>query len=107
MVNREKNKYEPLIFVAGGVSFYVLSDLILLKGTMKEFSYAQALEYYKENFDYFKEHNKNLCFEQDGTSCHTSKKIKILLENFFGDKFIKNSPHSPHIAYPQKHYGLN
>ena len=27
------------------------------------------------------------------------KKIKIILENFFDDKFIQNSPHSPDIAY--------
>ena len=47
MINRETKQYEPSIIVAGGVSYYRLSDLILLKGTMKEFSYAQALEYYK------------------------------------------------------------
>ena len=57
------------------------------------------MEYYKENFDDFKEQNKNLLFEQDGASCHTSKKIKIIKENLFGDKFIQNSPHSPDIAY--------
>ena len=45
MTNRETKKYEPSIIVPGGVSFY------LLKGTMQEFSYAQALEYYKDNFD--------------------------------------------------------
>ena len=39
-------------------------------------------------------------FEQDGASCHTSKKIKLLLENLFGDKLIQNAPHSPDIAYP-------
>ena len=65
MINRETKKYEPSIIVAGGVSFYRLSDLILLKGTMKEFLYAQVLEYYKENFDDFKEQNKNLLFEQE------------------------------------------
>ena len=100
MINRENKKYEPSIIVAGGVSFYGLSDLILLKGTMKEFAYAQALEYYKEKFDGFKEQNKNLLFEQDGASCHTSKKIKILISELFGDKYIQNAPHSPDIAYP-------
>ncbi len=44
--------------------------------------------------------NENLYFEQDGASCHTSKKIKLLLENLFGDKLIQNAPHSPDIAYP-------
>ena len=44
--------------------------------------------------------NEYLYFEQDGASCHTSKKIKLLLENLFGDKLIQNAPHSPDIAYP-------
>ena len=44
--------------------------------------------------------NENLYFEQDGASFHTSKKIKLLLENLFGDKLIQNAPHSPDISYP-------
>ena len=99
-INRETKKYESSIILAGGVSFYELSDLILLKETMTEFSYSQALEYYKENYDEFAKENEALYFEQDGASCHTSKKVKILLNNLFGDKFIQNSPHSPDIAYP-------
>ena len=63
MINRETKKFEPSITVAGGVSFYGLSDLILLKGTMQEFSYSQALEYYKDNFENFKKLNKNIFFE--------------------------------------------
>ena len=99
-INRETKKYEASIIVAGGASFYGLSDLILLEGTMRDFSYAQALEFYKENYEVFKKKNENLYFEQDGASCHTSKKIKLLLENLFGDKLIQNAPHSPDIAYP-------
>ena len=101
MINRETKKFEPSIIVAGGVSYYGLSDLILLKGTMQEFSYAQALEYYKDNYENFKNINKNIFFEQDGVSSHTSKKIKKLLEELFGDNFIQNAPHSPDIAYPK------
>ena len=82
-----------LIIVAGGVSYYGLSDLILLKGTMQELSNAQALEYYKDNFENFKKLNKNMFFEQDGASSHTSKKIKKLLEELFGDNLIQNAPH--------------
>ena len=36
------------------VSYYGLSDLILLKGKMRGFSYSQVLEYYKDNFENFK-----------------------------------------------------
>ncbi len=52
---------------------------------MTDFSYAQALEFYKENYEDFKRQNENLFFEQDGASCHTSKKIRVLLEKLFGD----------------------
>ena len=100
LINRETKKFEPSIIVAGGVSYYGLSDLLLLKGTMQEFSYSQALEYYKDNFENFKKLNKNMFFEQDGASSHTSKKIKNLLEKLFGDNLIQNAPHSPDIAYP-------
>ena len=41
---------------------------------MKDFAYAQSLEFYKENYENFKKQNENLYFEQDGASCHTSKK---------------------------------
>ena len=67
---------------------------------MTEFAYAQAFEFYKENYEEFKKQDDNLYFEQVGASCHTSKKIKALLENHFGDKIIQNAPHSPDIAYP-------
>ena len=100
LINRETKKFEPSIIVAGGVSYYGLSDLLLLKGTMQEFSYSQALEYYKDNFENFKKQNKNMFFEQDGATSHTSKKIKNLLEKLFGDNLIQNAPHSPDIAYP-------
>ena len=41
---------------------------------MQEFSYSQVLEYYKDNFENFKKQNKNMFFEQDGATSHTSKK---------------------------------
>ena len=55
---------------------------------MQEFSYAQALEYYKDNYENFKNINKNIFFQQDGAPSHTSKKIKKLLEYLFGNNFI-------------------
>ena len=45
------------------ISFYGLSDLMLIKGTMNDFMYSKALELFKENYDSFEE--KNLYFEQD------------------------------------------
>ena len=52
-MNRPKKKFEKSIMVAGGISYYGLTDLILLDGTMNEFSYSQALQYYKKNYDDF------------------------------------------------------
>ena len=86
--------------VAGGISFYGLSDLIILNGTMNEFAYSQALYYYKENYELFFKKNSNIYFEQDGARAHTSKKNKELIKQLFGDKFIQNAPNSPDLAYP-------
>ena len=55
---------------------------------MTEFSYSQVLEYYKENYNEFTKENEALYFEQDEVTCHTSKKVKILFNNLFGEKFI-------------------
>ena len=50
----KQQKIMSPIILTGSVSFYGLSDLILLKWTMTESSYAQALEYYKESYRRFK-----------------------------------------------------
>ena len=67
--------------VAGGISFYGLSDLIFVNGSMNTFSYAQALDFYKNNYDDLLKKNKNLKFEQDGATCHTNQQnIKFINE---------------------------
>ena len=45
---------------------------------MTDFAYGQTLLHYKKNFDEFKLKNKNLVFEQDRASTHTSKANTIL-----------------------------
>ena len=40
--------------IAGGIHFHGLNDIFLLEGTMNEFSYAQALLFYKENLEELK-----------------------------------------------------
>ena len=44
-INRETKKYQGSIIVAGGASYYGLSDLILLNRTMRDFSYSKVLEF--------------------------------------------------------------
>ena len=76
-----------------------LSDLIILEGPENEFSYAQILYYYKDNFNKFKK--KGLYFEQDGATPHTSIANQALIKKLFGEaSFIQNPPNSPDIAYP-------
>ena len=54
LINREEKKFEPSIMIAGGISSSGLSSLIMLDGTLNEFSYGQALLYYKEDIDAIK-----------------------------------------------------
>ena len=88
MINRETKKYEPSIIVAGGISFYGLSDLILLKGTMKV-SYAQALENYKENCDFLKNKIKTYCSNRMVHLVILEKKSKSFLEIFLWINLFK------------------
>ena len=67
---------------------------------MQEFSYSQALEYYKDNFEDFKKQNKNMFLWTGWGLLTYIKKIKNLLKKLFGDNLIQNAPHSPDIAYP-------
>ena len=81
--------------VAGGISYYGLSDLYLLNGTMSNFSYSQLLEHYKKNYEEFKNENKNIYFEQDGARDHTSKENKKLLNSLFKKKMDSKLPKFP------------
>ena len=61
-------KISKKILIAGGTSFYGLSDLIIVEGTMTDFAYGQTLLHYKNNYEEFKKINKNIIFEQDRAS---------------------------------------
>ena len=45
-MEREEEKSPKNIMLAGGISYYDLSDLIIVEGTMNEFAYALAPFYY-------------------------------------------------------------
>lgn len=102
LVNKQEKKFEKSIMIAGGVHFNGLSDLLLLEGTMNEFSYAQALYFYKDNIEEIKKNHiiYKIFFEQDGAKPHTSSNNKKLLKNLFGGAYIQNPPNSPDLAYP-------
>ena len=51
--------------IAGDISHYGLNDLIMLRGNINDFQYAQALFNHKENIDNFnKKYNCNLIFNR-------------------------------------------
>ena len=88
--------------VAVGISYFGLSHIIFVEGTMNDFSYGQTLLFYKEDIDEInKNNNANITLEQDGATCHTSKANINLLDELFGkNQWIQNPPNSPDLAYP-------
>ena len=82
-MEREEEKFPKSIMLAGGISYYGLSDLMIVEGTMTEFAYSQAILLYKKNMEEFKKKNKNIIFEQDGATCHTSKANQKIIKLCF------------------------
>ena len=101
LINRQEKKFEKSLIIAGGLSAFGLSRLIVLEGTLNEFAYGQSLLNFKEDIDSInKKYNANLFLEQDGARAHTSKSNLKLINELFGDKWIQNPPNSPDLAYP-------
>ena len=48
-INRQMKKFEDSIMIAGGISFYGLSNLLFLDGSMNSFAYGQTLLFFKED----------------------------------------------------------
>ena len=88
--------------IAGGISYYGLSRLIFLEGTMNDFAYGQALMFYKDDIDSIRDkYGVKLIFEQDGAATHKTKANITLLNKLFSKNgWIQNAPNSPDLAYP-------
>lgn len=68
---------------------------------MNEFSYGQALLFYKDEIEELeKRENIKIIFEQDEVSSHTSKTNKFLLNKLFKEDGCQNPPNSPDLVYP-------
>ena len=102
LINRPTRKFEKSLMIAGGISYYGLSRLIFLEGTMNDFAYGQACIFYKEDIDAIKEkYGVKLIFEQDGAATHKTKANVTLLNKLFTKNgWIQNAPNSPDLAYP-------
>ena len=46
LLNKDAEKFPKKILIAGEISFYGLSDLIIVEGTMTDFAYGQTLLHY-------------------------------------------------------------
>ena len=101
-INRPRKKFEKSLMICGGISYYGLSKLIFLEGTMNDFAYGQALLFFKDDIDSLRDrYGVKLIFEQDGAACHrTRANITLLNRLFTKDGWIQNSPNSPDLAYP-------
>ena len=51
LVNRPQRKFEKSLMLAGGISYHGLTKLIILDGTLNEFSYGQGLLFYKDDIN--------------------------------------------------------
>ena len=84
LVNRPIRKFEKSLMIAGGISYYGLSRLIFLEGTMNDFAYGQACIFYKEDIDAIRDkYGVKLIFEQDGAATHKTKANITLLNKLF------------------------
>ena len=102
LINLPMKQLEDSIMISGEISFYGLSKLIFLDGTMNSFAYGQTLLFFKQDIeDISKKCRTKLIIEQNGSPAHKSKSSIHLLNKLFGEKgWIKNPPNSPDPAYP-------
>lgn len=77
---RPEEKFPKKFMVAGGISWYGLTDLIFISGKMDGFAYVQSLSYYKRSM---KRLNFEGFFQQDGAKVHDAEdSSKTFLKNF-------------------------
>ena len=88
-------KYTTGFMVAGGMSANGLGKLIFCIGTMNTKCYGKALEYYKEDIQRL---NADLNFQQDGASCHTSKKSEAKIGEIMSNKLPFWPANSPDLS---------
>ena len=87
--------------IAGGISEYLLSNLVFYSGTMNNFSYKQFLLFLKKDMDQIKKEfklNKVLLFQQDNASCYKSRKSLEAIEVIFGKNKIWWQANSPDLS---------
>ena len=70
---RGKKKFEDSFMVCGGISYFGLSKLVFLIGTMDGKAYSQCLDHYLEDLKRLDNlAGRMLIFQQDGAPAHTT-----------------------------------
>lgn len=95
MVAKPQPKFSKGIMVAGGLSYNGVGKLIFITGTMRSFSYLQALKLYRDDIQRL---GVNLYFQQDNAPCHTSKSCQNYIETNFPKRLSFWPANSPDLS---------
>ena len=52
LLNRSEHKFPKSLIIAGGISYYGVTNLIIVDGIMNNFAYGQTLLFYEEEMKY-------------------------------------------------------
>ena len=101
-------KYDVGFMVAGGLSAFGVGKLIFCIGNMNSDAYKQTLDYYKADVEHLsKKAKKDLLFQQDGASCHTSNKSETYIYDLFKKNYLQNWPaNSPDLSPIELLWGI-
>ena len=84
LINWPERKFEKSLMVVGGNIYNGLANLIILDGTLNEFSYGQGLLFYKDDINTFNsKYNTDIHLEQDGLPAQRCKANIHLLNKLF------------------------
>ena len=102
LINKSEKKFEKSLMVPGGITCNGLIKLIILDGTLNEFSYWQVLLFYKDDINIFNsKYNTDIYFEQNAPPAHRYEANKHLLKKLFSNfNWIQNHPNFTNFAYP-------
>ena len=70
VMSAPQKKHYQSIMIAGGISIYGLSDLLLLNGVMDSFAYSQAIKYYNKNYEELKKNGTFIFRTRWGQKSH-------------------------------------
>ena len=95
--------------VSGGISYFGVTRLIFIIGSVEQNSYMNILDYFHDDLNMLSSQgNELLYFQQDGASCHKAKKTMEKIQSLFGDRQLPVSwpPKSPDLSPIELLWGI-